>query len=99
LQAAFYTDTLTKEEYANTPFSAMCVEHLIKNKFAGAPVFWSGSSSFNTFLGVVFDEEKIEVEVWSSLGGGQRMSEVVDSWPTVEYPFHEEADLKLTVAV
>ena len=60
------------------------------------PVMWSGSSSFQTFLYVNFNEEEMTVDAMSSINGTPTyLSDL--NLPTKTYPYHKKKDMTLTI--
>jgi len=62
------------------------------------PIFWSGSSSFQTFLKADFLDDRIVVNAMTTVlskGAAGRVQRYVDSenLPNAVYPFHEKSDL------
>jgi hypothetical protein len=65
----------------------------------GAPIIWSGSSSFQTFLRLSVNETDIVVDVMSSLGGkATYVADNMDSFK-VMYPYHQTSDMRITIPV
>lgn len=63
------------------------------------PIFWSGSSSFETFLRGDFYDDRVVINamaVTSDEGGVARYSKM-HSVPNAVYPYHEKSDMEETV--
>ncbi|GMH73525.1 hypothetical protein TrLO_g10606 [Triparma laevis f. longispina] len=58
--------------------------------FAGAPVVWSGSSSYQNYLKVDFGPDGVNVKAMSSIGGVARKEEAGG----LLHPYHEDEDLE-----
>mmetsp|Transcript_16342 Transcript_16342/g.25400 ORF Transcript_16342/g.25400 Transcript_16342/m.25400 type:complete len:115 (-) Transcript_16342:39-383(-) len=59
------------------------------------PIFWSGSSSYETFLQVKFYKTKFVVRSMTATAGNEgRMYTDVHSVPSAVYPHHDISDLE-----
>lgn len=77
----------------NYPFER---EH---NSTETIPIFWSGSSSFETFLRADFFEDKIVINAMTVASEEGEVARYVDlhTVPNTIYPYHEVSDMEETV--
>eukprot|EP00986_Skeletonema_menzelii_P020800 scaffold32346_cov160-Skeletonema_menzelii.AAC.1 len=61
------------------------------------PVFWSGSSSFETFLRADFYEDRFVVNAMAATDEGVSKYTDVNHVPNARIPYHESSDLEETV--
>jgi hypothetical protein len=61
------------------------------------PVFWSGSSSFETFLRADFYEDRFVVNAMTATDNGVSKYVDVKSVPNPVHPYHEPSELEETV--
>jgi hypothetical protein len=61
------------------------------------PVFWSGSSSFETFLRADFYYDRFVVNAMAATDDGVSIYTAVNVVPNARIPFHELSDLEETV--
>jgi len=61
------------------------------------PVFWSGSSSFETFLRADFYEDRFVVNAMTATDDGVAKYTDVNDVPNARLPYHEPFDLEETV--
>ena len=94
--SSFYFDPDGEYNCTKTNYSQYA---LVLQSIAGGgderhiPVFWSGSSSFQTFLAVAFNDTGIHVEAMSSKGGKASPLGDIHSLPGVVYPYTTTEDV------
>jgi hypothetical protein len=68
-----------------------------ESKTETIPVFWSGSSSFETFLRADFYEDRFVVNAMAATDDGVSIYTAVNVVPNARIPFHKPSDLEETV--
>ncbi|GMI18528.1 hypothetical protein TrLO_g14882 [Triparma laevis f. longispina] len=63
--------------------------------FAGAPIVWSGSSSYQNYLQADFGPNGINIKAMSSVGGVARREEA----GSLLHPYHDDEDLEFLIAM